>query len=272
MMTRREAIGVLGSMSVGGIVRRGTARLEQAGFILLSDPERSNPSTRAGRPAVARADGAHRCIQARLGRRGQAIRGANAHERLGHALSVVPASGIRTSPARAVSPRQRRSGDRQREADGPRQHLRHARLGAAGEPEDLPVLRRRPADRSRVGQLRTAGPGRFDRARHPGARCRREAGIRDRECLFAEFPIDQRRIYVMGQSMGGAGVWHMTAERPRLFAAAVACCGSASLDKPADSRARRSGTFTATPTRRFPCCVARSDRRAAQSGSAPVAH
>ena len=50
-----------------------------------------------------------------------------------------------------------------------------------------------------------------------------------------ELPIDDRRIYVMGQSMGGAGVWHMTAERPRLFAAAVACCGSASLDSPAKS-------------------------------------
>jgi len=40
--------------------------------------------------------------------------------------------------------------------------------------------------------------------------------------LTREFPIDRQRIYVMGQSMGGAGAWHMTAERPRLFAAAVA--------------------------------------------------
>ena len=48
--------------------------------------------------------------------------------------------------------------------------------------------------------------------------------------LVREFPIDDRRIYVMGQSMGGAGVWHMLAERPRLFAAAVPCCGSASVD------------------------------------------
>jgi predicted peptidase len=44
--------------------------------------------------------------------------------------------------------------------------------------------------------------------------------------LCREFAIDERRIYVTGQSMGGAGTWHMTAQRPKLFAAAVACCGS----------------------------------------------
>jgi predicted peptidase len=50
--------------------------------------------------------------------------------------------------------------------------------------------------------------------------------------LTREFSIDERRIYVTGQSMGGAGVWHMTAQRPRLFGAAVACCGS-QADEPA---------------------------------------
>jgi predicted peptidase len=51
--------------------------------------------------------------------------------------------------------------------------------------------------------------------------------------------IDEHRIYLTGQSMGGAGTWHMTAERPKLFAAAVACCAAntnegaaASLDTP----------------------------------------
>jgi predicted peptidase len=48
--------------------------------------------------------------------------------------------------------------------------------------------------------------------------------------LRREFAIDERRIYVTGQSMGGAGTWHMTAQRPRLFAAAVACCGSRTSD------------------------------------------
>jgi len=50
------------------------------------------------------------------------------------------------------------------------------------------------------------------------------------ERLRLEFPIDERRIYVTGQSMGGAGVWNLIAARPRLFAAAVPCCGSASFE------------------------------------------
>jgi predicted peptidase len=41
-----------------------------------------------------------------------------------------------------------------------------------------------------------------------------------------EFAIDERRIYVTGQSMGGSWVWHMTAQRPEFFAAAVPCCGA----------------------------------------------
>ncbi len=48
--------------------------------------------------------------------------------------------------------------------------------------------------------------------------------------LCREFQIDDHRIYVTGQSMGGAGTWHMTAQRPKLFAAAVACCGSPTME------------------------------------------
>ncbi len=48
--------------------------------------------------------------------------------------------------------------------------------------------------------------------------------------LRREFPIDDRRIYVMGQSMGGAGTWNLIASRPNFFAAAVPCCGSRSMD------------------------------------------
>lgn len=55
------------------------------------------------------------------------------------------------------------------------------------------------------------------------------------DVLRREHAIDDQRIYVVGQSMGGAGVWNMTAHRPRLFAAAVACCGSASADDGAAS-------------------------------------
>ena len=48
--------------------------------------------------------------------------------------------------------------------------------------------------------------------------------------LCHEFPIDQSRIYVTGQSMGGAGTWNMIAHRAKFFAAAVICCGGASTE------------------------------------------
>lgn len=43
--------------------------------------------------------------------------------------------------------------------------------------------------------------------------------------LLATQPIDPARIYVTGHSMGGAGTWHMLAQRPRFFAAGVPVCG-----------------------------------------------
>ena len=44
--------------------------------------------------------------------------------------------------------------------------------------------------------------------------------------IARELPIDDRRLYIAGQSMGGAGVWNLLAHRPRVFAAAVVVCGS----------------------------------------------
>jgi predicted peptidase len=50
------------------------------------------------------------------------------------------------------------------------------------------------------------------------------------DALHKEFAIDDRRIYVMGQSMGGGGTWNMITNRPNFFAAAVTCCGSITPD------------------------------------------
>jgi predicted peptidase len=55
------------------------------------------------------------------------------------------------------------------------------------------------------------------------------------DALRREFPIDDQRIYVTGQSMGGAGVWNIIAGRPNFFAAAVPCCGSDSTENGAES-------------------------------------
>ncbi|MBZ5686514.1 MAG: phospholipase [Acidobacteriia bacterium] len=45
-----------------------------------------------------------------------------------------------------------------------------------------------------------------------------------------DFAIDDNRIYVTGQSMGGAGTWNMIASRAGFFAAAAPCCGATSKD------------------------------------------
>jgi len=50
------------------------------------------------------------------------------------------------------------------------------------------------------------------------------------DAVRRDFPIDDRRIYVTGQSMGGAGTWNMIASRPGFFAAAAPCCGATSKD------------------------------------------
>jgi predicted peptidase len=50
------------------------------------------------------------------------------------------------------------------------------------------------------------------------------------DSLCRQFAIDERRIYVTGQSMGGAGTWNVLGGRPKFFAAAVVCCGSRSTE------------------------------------------
>ena len=44
------------------------------------------------------------------------------------------------------------------------------------------------------------------------------------DAVTAEYPIDPRRIYVLGQSMGGSGVWSLVTLHPQRFAAAVLVC------------------------------------------------
>ena len=45
------------------------------------------------------------------------------------------------------------------------------------------------------------------------------------DVLVAKHPVDPDRIYVTGQSMGGAGTWGALSARPRFFAAAAPVCG-----------------------------------------------
>ncbi len=92
------------------------------------------------------------------------------------------------------------------------------------------------------------------------------------DALRREFALDDRRIYLAGQSMGGAGLWHLTAERPGFFAGAVACCGSPASDDPAASVATPLWNFHGDADSTVSPAVSR-DRIAAlrTAGGRPVA-
>lgn len=46
------------------------------------------------------------------------------------------------------------------------------------------------------------------------------------DTLAQEFPIDRDRVYLLGQSRGGIGVWDLIMKRPDVFAAAVPLCAT----------------------------------------------
>lgn len=89
--------------------------------------------------------------------------------------------------------------------------------------------------------------------------------------LCREFTIDERRIYVAGQSMGGAGTWHMITNRPSFFAAAVSCCGSISTDDGTGSIDTPVWNFHGDSDKTVPVSVSR-DRIAARrkAGGRPL--
>ena len=89
--------------------------------------------------------------------------------------------------------------------------------------KSIPLLRRRAADRPRLDALRRPpSPGDSVARVVPGLGDGARVAFEVVDALRRDLPIDERRIYVTGQSMGGGGAWHMTAQRPKFFAAAVA--------------------------------------------------
>ena len=76
--------------------------------------------------------------------------------------------------------------------------------------------------------------------------------------LCREFPIDEHRIYVTGQSMGGAGAWNALTYRPRFFAAAVICCGSVSLENGTGSVETPLWNFHGDSDKTVPVSISRS--------------
>ncbi|MFD0693134.1 prolyl oligopeptidase family serine peptidase [Paenibacillus sp. GCM10027628] len=49
--------------------------------------------------------------------------------------------------------------------------------------------------------------------------------------IVAEYPVDHKRIYLTGISMGGYGVWDLAIKYPQRFAALAPMCGGGEPDK-----------------------------------------
>ena len=54
--------------------------------------------------------------------------------------------------------------------------------------------------------------------------------------MKSEFLIDESRVYIMGQSLGGIGVWDIIAKRPDIFAAGVPICGVGNTERIINAR------------------------------------
>ena len=85
------------------------------------------------------------------------------------------------------------------------------------------------------------------------------------DALCSELPIEETRIYVMGQSMGGAGTWHMTAMRRGWFAAAIACCAAATRESATGSLGTPLWNFHGDSDRSVPVLLSRERIRAMRS-------
>jgi predicted peptidase len=48
--------------------------------------------------------------------------------------------------------------------------------------------------------------------------------------LISSYPVDTKRIYVTGLSMGGFGTWDILQRNPQIFAAAVPVCGGGDIN------------------------------------------
>src|SRR5262249_44984026 len=138
--------------------------------------------------------------------------------------ALAAAASDRPRAAGRSAARGRRAGRRQRGAASKR---RRRALGQRRSATALSLLLRAAAVPHRLALGRDRlGRAQPHPARRPAAPSRPlEQVLALVKTLQAELPIDADRVYLVGLSMGGYGVWDLLCRAPSLFAAAVAICG-----------------------------------------------
>jgi hypothetical protein len=100
----------------------------------------------------------------------------------------------------------------------------------------LPALQRRRSEwrsSTRSRQNPKGSPRSSRREWLPGWATARDSHSSSSMPSYGSYRSISAVFYLTGQSMGGAGTWHLIAQRPSVFAGAVICCGSASVDNAA---------------------------------------
>lgn len=77
------------------------------------------------------------------------------------------------------------------------------------------------------------------------------------KAMIKGLPVDPKRVYIAGHSMGGYGTIHLMAHDPRLFAAAIPVAGTSSADDAAKLMRKPVWLFNATDDKLAPVTAAR---------------
>jgi predicted peptidase len=238
MMTRREALGLLGSISAGTLLaapRKGVASVIDAGDGASPTQGGSTPPLAPGAPTSPartalidafrkRSDGIDARFEARTHRSDWVMPyrlfRPEATGKLPLVIYLHGSGGLGDDNVKQMG-----SGN-----------IFGTRVWALPENQQrFPCYVVAPqTDRGWV-RYAPASPGDTESRVTPGLGDGARVALELVDALRRELAIDEQRLYVVGQSMGGAGAWHLTAQRPRLFAAAVICCGGVTSDSAAAS-------------------------------------
>ena len=98
------------------------------------------------------------------------------------------------------------------------------KLGSSALREQFPCFVMAPASTANGHWARPTGFGK-KRKKNKNTRAMLPAALEAMDAFIEKHPIDPDRVYVTGQSMGGAGTFGAMFLRPNVFAAAIPVCG-----------------------------------------------